>query len=91
MSSAANSAPARDTAPSDGATVTESSMRIRMASSASSMMASGSGGGGVVVSVHPVVARTAIRAAPDRLMCLRMGTAPSWFGHADVRVSIGGE
>ena len=77
MSSAANAAPCRVTAPSDGATVTDSSMRIRMASSASSMTVSSGSSGGVVVSVHPEVARTAISAAPDRVIRLRMRTTPS--------------
>ena len=83
MSSTANSAPCRDTAPYDGATVTESSMRIRTASPASNVTAPsgpGSNSGGVVgLSWHPGVARTAISAATEKTMRFRMRPTPSFL------------
>ena len=78
-SSAANSAACRDTAASDGATVTDSSIRIRTASPGASVTTPsgpGSNGGGAVALSHASTARTVTSAGPGNMMRLRMRPHP---------------
>ena len=93
MSSMANSAPCRDTAPRVGATVAESSMRIRTASPASRVTAPsgpGSKSGGAVALLHFDRARTPTNAEPASMMRLRMRTAPfSVIGASSEGLSTG--